>query len=117
MSLCLTRHREVAHALQIANDAGHVVYVVRVAVRAPVEVTLVYMSAVIADSVGNVVRKVVASLLCCHAEQVTVLSLRQVLREVHVQCRATSEVFNIWRSVEFELIYDVEAVVFYHVEV
>ena len=50
----LTGLREIADALQVANDTGHVVNVLRMAVRALLEVTLVNVPTVVAHGVRNV---------------------------------------------------------------
>ena len=85
MLLLLASQREVADALQITDDAGHVVNILRAAHRALVQVALVDVTAVVAERVGNVEREVVASLLGSHAQQLAVLRLREVLLQVHVQ--------------------------------
>ena len=81
------------------------------------QVSLIYMSAVIADSVRYVECKVVTSFLCGNFQQLFVLHLREVLLKVHVQSRATCEMLNIWRSVHLKLVDDIERLIFHYVEV
>ena len=66
---------EVAHPFQIADDSCHIVDVCGAAHGAFLEISLVDMSAVIADGVGDVECEVVASLFCRHLEQFAVLCL------------------------------------------
>ena len=115
--LLLAGLREVGDALEVADDAGHVVDVLRVAVGALLEVALVDMAAVVADGVGNVEREVVAALLRSHLQQLAILLLREVLLEVHVEGRAAREVLDVGGAVELELVDDGERVVLDDVEV
>ena len=115
--LLLAGLREVGDALQVADDAGHVVDVLRVAVGALLQVALVDVAAVVADGVGNVEREVVAALLGSHLQQLAVLLLREVLLQVHVEGRSAREVLNVGRTVELELVDDGERVVLDDVEV
>ena len=62
------------------------------------------MSAIIADSIGNIEREVVTSLLGCHLQQVQVLLLREVLVQVHVQGRSTRQVLDIRTAVKLEFL-------------
>ena len=77
--------REIADTFQIADDAGHVIHILAVAMRTLLEIALVDMSAIVADGVGDVIGEIIATFLCCHAEEVAILCLGEVLREVHVQ--------------------------------
>ena len=74
------------------------------AMRALLQISLVDMSTVVADGVGDVEGEVVTPLLCSNLQQVQILLFREVLVEVHVECRTTSEVFDIWCAMQFELI-------------
>ena len=58
---------EVADALEVADDAGHVVNILAVADGTFFEITLVDMSAVVTDGVGYVEGKVVASFCGCNS--------------------------------------------------
>ena len=73
--LFLSRHGGVADTFQVANDAGHIVYIRTAAFGAFVQVTLVDMTTVVTDRVRDVESEVVASFLGCHTEQLAVLSL------------------------------------------
>ena len=115
--LGLTRHREIAYALQIADDAGHVVDILRLTFRTLVQIALVYVSAIVADGVGDVISEIVASFLCCHAEEVAILCLGEVLREVHVQSRATCEVLDVRCAMQLKLVDNVQAVVLNNIEI
>ncbi len=75
------------------------------------------MAALVADGVGDVEREVVATFLSCHAEQLLVLLLGEVLLEVHVEGGTAREVLDVWCAVQLELVDDVERVVLYDVEV
>jgi hypothetical protein len=55
------------------------------AVWALMQIALVDMSAVVADSVGNIECKIVTSLLSSYLQKMEVLLLRQVLVQIHVQ--------------------------------
>ena len=57
----LSGHGKTADALQVADDTCDVVNVLAVAVRAFVQVTLVYMTTVVADGIGNVKGEIVAT--------------------------------------------------------
>ena len=56
------------------------------AMRALFQVSLVDMSTVVADGVGDVEGEVVTTLLCSDLQQVQILLFREVLVEVHVEC-------------------------------
>ena len=75
------------------------------------------MSAVIADGIGNVVGKVTASLLDRHLKKLGVLLLREVFLEIHVQGGAAIEFIGESVAVELELIQNVQAIIFYLIEV
>ena len=113
----LARLAEVADAFEVADDAGHVVDVLRMAVGALLEVALVDMAAVVADGVGNVEGEVVAAFLGGHLEQLQVLLLREVFLEVAVECRATGEVLDVVLAVEAELVEHGERLVLDDIEV
>lgn len=66
---------EVAHALEVADDTCHVIDVLAVAVRALLEVTLVDVSAIVADGVGDVECEIVASFFGSHFQELSVLCL------------------------------------------
>ena len=74
--LFLTWLREVANALQIADNTCHVVDILGMAVRTLLEIALVNMTAIVADSVGDVEGEVVTSFLCSHLQKVSILLLR-----------------------------------------
>ena len=73
--LLLTSSREVAYTLQIADDTSHVVDILAAAIRTLLEIAFVDMSALVADSVRDIEREVVASLLSCDAQELAILSL------------------------------------------
>ena len=115
--LLLTCLREVGYALQVANDTGHIVHVLRMAVRTLMQVALVDGSTLVAHGVGNIEREVVTAFLCCHLQQLQVLLFRQVFLQVHVQGRATRQVLDVGSTVELELVDNGERVVLDHIEV
>ena len=116
-SLLLAVEREVGYALEITDDAGQVVQVLAVALGALVQVTLVDVSAVVAKGVGNVERKVVASLAGSHTQQLAVLLEAQVLVQIHVERRAAGQVLDVLAAVQAELVEHVGVRVFHHVEI
>src|SRR5574344_470857 len=67
--------REAAYAFHIAYDSCHVIYIFTVTDRAFVQVAFVYVSAIIANSIGNIESKVVASFSCGYFKQLTILFL------------------------------------------
>ena len=75
LCLLLTSLREVAYALQIADDTCHIVDILAAAMRTLLQVTLVDMTTIVADGVGDIEREVVASLLRRNAQKLTILSL------------------------------------------
>lgn len=82
----LTGLGEVGHPLHIADDTGEVVQILAVAVRALLEVALVYVTAVVADGVRNIEGEIVAAFVRSNLQKLLVLLLAQVLLKVHVEC-------------------------------
>ena len=115
--LFLTGLGEVADTLQVADDTGHVVNVLRVAMRTLLKVTLVNGATLITYRIRNIEGEIVAAFLRSYLQQVHVLLLRQVLVQVHVEGRAAGQVLNVWSAVQLELVDDGQRVVLYHVEV
>ena len=66
---------EVRHALQIADDASEIVYILAFTVWTFGEISLVDVSAAVAERVGDVEREIIATLLCGNAEKMTILRL------------------------------------------
>ena len=66
---------EVAYPLHVTDDTCHVVHVGAVTVRALLQVTLVYVAAVVADGVRDVESKLVATLFCSNSQKLPVLGL------------------------------------------
>ena len=66
---------EVGNAFEITNDACEIVHVLTLTVRAFGEISLVDVSAVVAQRVGDVEGEIVATLLCSYAEEMTILCL------------------------------------------
>ena len=108
---------EVRNALEITDDAGEVVDVVAVAVRALGEVALVDATTFVAERVGDVEGEVVAAFHSGHAEEVAVLRLREVLFEVAVEGAAAGEVVDVSTTVEAELLDGIGVFVLYDVEI
>lgn len=71
----LSCRREVAHALEIADDARHIVDVLAVAVGTLFEVALIDVSTVVTDRIRNVEREIVASFFGSHFQELAVLCL------------------------------------------
>ena len=84
--LFLSGFGEIADSFQVTDDSGQVIYVGAMAHGAFLEVTLVDVSTVVADGVGDVESKVIAAFTCGYAEQLSVLFLAEVFLEVAVQC-------------------------------
>lgn len=66
--LFLSCGREIADALEVADDSCHVVHVLAMAMWALLEIALVDVSAVVADGVRDVEREVVASFFGSNAQ-------------------------------------------------
>ena len=66
---------EVGHTFEITNDACEIVHILALAVWALREITLVDVSAVVAQCVGDVEGEIIATFLCGNAEEMTVLCL------------------------------------------
>ena len=117
VGLGLTGLGEVAHTLEVTDDTRQIVDILGVADGTLLEVALVDVTAVVADRIRNVICEVVAALVSSDAEELTILLLRQMLVEVHVQCGAAGEVLDIGSTMELELVEDAQRVVFHHIEV
>ena len=50
-------------------------------------------------------------------EKLAVLSFAQVLLKVHVQGRTTCQMLDIWLSVQLELVYHIERIIFNNVKI
>ena len=85
MGFFLSGFGEVADAFQIADNTRQVIYVVAMTIRTFLQITLVNMSAVVADGIRDVKGKIVAAFASGYAEQLSVLFLAQMLLEVAVQ--------------------------------
>ena len=115
--LLLACLREIAHSLEIADDAGHVVDVLGMAMRALLEIALVDVAAVIADGVRHIEGEIVATLLGCHLQKLAILLLGQVLLQVHVQGRTACKMLDIRGAMELELLDDVCIRVLHDIEI
>ena len=85
--------------------------------RTLLQITLIDGTAVIADGIGNVEREIVTSLLGSYLQKFHVLLLRQVLIEIHVQCRSTCQMLDVGCTVEFELVNHTQRLVLNDIEV
>ena len=85
--------------------------------RALMEIALVDGSAVVANGVWNVERKIITTFLGCHLEQLAILLLGEVLLKIHVEGRTACEVLNIWCTMELELLYDICVGVLNYIEI
>ena len=68
MGFFLSSLREVTNALQVADNAGHIVHILAVTDGTLVQIPLVNVSTVVANGIRHVKGEVIASLCCCHAE-------------------------------------------------
>ena len=100
----MTCLREVGYALHVTDDTGEIIHILGMAMRALLEVTLVDMTAVVTNRVGDIEGEVVTSFDRRYAEELAVLLLAEVFLEVAVECRTTREVLNVLTSVETEAI-------------
>ena len=66
---------EVGHTFEITNDACEIVHILALAVWALREITLVDVSAAVAERVGDIECEIIAALLCGNAEKMTILRL------------------------------------------
>ena len=87
------------------------------AVGALLQITLVDITAVVANGIGDIEGEVVATLLGSHLQQMHVLLLGEVLLQIHVQGRATRQMLNIGRAMQLELVDDGQRVILNHVEI
>ena len=112
VSLCgllLPWLREVADTLHVADDSSQIVHIIAMTFRAFLQVTFVYMMTVIADGVRNVEGEVVAALGSGYPEQLPVLLFTQMFFQIHVQCRASGQMFYITATVQTEFIHIVRS--------
>lgn len=72
-SFFLSRHREVADTLHIADDSCQIVDVSTMTFRTFLQIVLAYVSALVADSVRNIECEVVTSLLGGYAQKLGIL--------------------------------------------
>ena len=117
LGLSLTGGRHGADADEEADDAGQVIDILAMALGTFENIMLRDMSAVIADGIGNVVSEVTASLLDRHLKELSILLLREVFLEIHVQSGAAIQTIGESVAVELELIQYVQAIIFYFIEV
>ena len=108
---------EIADTLEIANDAGHIIDILGMAMRTLFEIALIYSATVIADSVGHVEREVVAAFTGCHLEQLAILPFGEVLLKIHVESRTACEMLNIGSAMELEFLYDVGVGILDNIEI
>ena len=113
----LTVDGEVGDALEVADDAGEVVYVVTLAVRTLGEVSLVDATTVVAEGVGDVEGEIIAPLDGGDAEEMSILRLGEVLLKVAVEGASSGEMGDVPSAVEAELGNGVDVLVFDDVEV
>ena len=95
---------EVGNAFEITNDACEIVHVLALAVRAFGEISLVDVSAVVAQRVGDVEGEIVTTLLCSYAEEMAILCLRQMLLKIAVERTSACEMVDVATTVETELL-------------
>ena len=108
---------EITDTFQVTNDTGQIVYVVAVAFGAFFQVTLVDMTAVVANGVRNVESEIVAAFAGSHSKQLTVLVLGKVFFKVAVKCRTASKVLDVFLTVKTELIKNIGVRIFNDVEI
>ena len=108
---------EAADTFHISDNAGEVIHVLAVAFGTFMEIALVDMATVVANGVGDIEGKVVASFLGSHAEQLAVLGLGEMFLEVGVQCGSTGEVRDVALPVKTELVDQIQRIVLHAVEV
>ena len=108
---------EVGDALEITNDACEIVHILTLAVRTFGEISLVDVSAVVAQRVGDVEGEIVATLLCGYAKEMAILCLRQMLLEVAVERTSARKMVDVATTVESEFLDGVDVFVFHHIEI
>jgi hypothetical protein len=113
----LTGFREVADAFQVTDDAGQIIYIVAVTIGTFFEITLVDMSAVVADGIRNVKSEIVATFTGSHAQQLSVLFLAEVFLQVAVQGGTSGEVFDVFLTWSRNLSRTLVLGVLHHVEI
>ena len=117
MCFFLSCLREVADAFEVTDDAGEVVDIVAVTVGTFLQVAFVDMSAIVADGIRDVERKIVAAFACSDAKELAVLFLAEVFFQIAVQRRAAGEVFDVLLTVQAEFVEDVGVGVFDDVKI
>lgn len=108
---------EVGNAFEITNDACEIVHVLTLTVRAFGEISLVDVSAVVAQRVGDVEGEIVATLLCSYAKEMTILCLREMLLKIAVERTSSREMVDIATTVETEFLDGVDVFIFHHIEI
>ena len=113
----LSRHGEVADAFHVTDNACHIVNVVAMAFGAGFQVTFVDVPAVVANGVGDVKGKIVASFFGRNAKQLSILGFGEMFFQVGMERRTTGEMLDVFPSVKAELVNEVERFVFHDVKV
>ena len=95
---------EIADSFQVTDDSSQVIYIGAVAFGAFLEVTLIDVSTVVADGIGDVESKIIAAFTGGHAEQLSVLFLAEVFLEIAMQSGTACKVFDVLFAMEAEFV-------------
>ena len=85
--------------------------------RTLLQITLVDVAALVADSIRNIECQVVTSLDRSHVKKVTVLLLSKVLLKVHMKSRTSCKVIDVTTSMETDLVDDVQRLILNDIEI
>ena len=117
LGLFLTHLAERRYALQVTDHTGKVIQILASALRAYCQCIFAYISAVVADSVAAVECEIVRTVMGSDIEQLSILVLAEMLRDIHVQRRTSVEILHIVLSMKLELVYHRKAIVLRIIEI
>ena len=75
-------------------------------VRTLLQVTLINMTTIVTNSIGDIEGEIITTFLGSHFQQMQILLLRKMLIEIHVKGRATSQMLDIRCPMQLKLIDD-----------
>ena len=75
------------------------------------------MSAVVANRIGDIEGKVIASFPACHAKQLPVLIPAEMFLQIHVQSRASGQMFDVFPSMQAKFVDNIQFFIFNDVEI
>ena len=115
--LLLTGFRERGNALEIADDAGQIIQILRAALGTGFEAALGNIAAGITDRVRNVEGEIGAAGADGIIHQVAILVLVQMLIQIDMTGAAAIQISGEFAAVQNELVEHIALGVFYDVEI